>query len=492
MIAARGEVVAFLDDDAVADDTWIHELARVFERLNVIGAGGVARPRWVSGAAPRWLPDEFYWTIGCSYRGLPTETAPIRNPIGATMCFRRAIFDRVEGFSSSMGRVGPTPLGCEETELSIRARRASPGGVVLHVPAAGVEHIVSAERVSWSYFCSRCWAEGISKARLTSRVGSKDALQSERGYVLGTLPAGVLRGLSDGLHGDRAGYARAGAIALGLLVTVGRLFARLDRAGRMMGSQSHEAIPILLYHSVNDRPAAGQGAFTVSPTVFREHLRAIADNGRTPLTVCELARALRRERPLPARSLLVTFDDGFEDTRRAVELLLRAELTASVYVTSGFVGRTGMLRADGVRDLAELGESVELGAHSVSHPRLDELRAERAAEEIFASKTALEDIARTSVRSFAYPHGAHDRRVRAAVIDAGFTAAVAVKNALSHSRDDPYSLARVTVTAATSAQDIEILLTGSGAQMARGRERVRTRGYRSVRRLRRRLGWTVA
>jgi glycosyltransferase involved in cell wall biosynthesis len=220
VMAAHGEIVAFLDDDAVADDTWLEELALAYEDLNVIGAGGVARPRWVDGKTSRWLPREFYWTIGCSYRGLPTERTHIRNPIGATMSFRRAVFDRIDGFSSVMGRVGSTPLGCEETELSIRARRAYPGGVVLHVPTAGVEHYVAVERLSWGYFSSRCWAEGLSKALLSRRVGNKEALQSERDYILSTLPAGVLGGLTDALRGDSAGIARAGAIVAGLLITV--------------------------------------------------------------------------------------------------------------------------------------------------------------------------------------------------------------------------------------------------------------------------------
>ena len=166
------------------------------------------------------MPPEFYWTIGCSYRGLPTQTAPIRNPIGANMSFRRAVFDRIEGFVDGIGRVGRTPLGCEETELSIRARRAFPGGTVLHVPAAVVEHLVPDERVSWRYFVSRCWAEGLSEALVTQEVGSTDALSSERTYTLKTLPTGVLRGLMDGVRGDLAGLRQSGAIVTGLLVTM--------------------------------------------------------------------------------------------------------------------------------------------------------------------------------------------------------------------------------------------------------------------------------
>ena len=217
--AASGEIVAFLDDDAVADDRWLEELAGVFTDPAVVGAGGVAEPRWEQGEAPAWLPEEFYWTIGCSYRGLPTGTAPIRNPIGATMCFRRSVLERIDGFTDGIGRVGTTPLGCEETELSIRARRSHPGAVLMHVPAAFVKHAVTAERLTWGYFRKRCWAEGLSKALVSGEVGSGEALSSEWTYTLRTLPGGVARGLADALRGDAAGLQRAGAIIAGLALT---------------------------------------------------------------------------------------------------------------------------------------------------------------------------------------------------------------------------------------------------------------------------------
>jgi peptidoglycan/xylan/chitin deacetylase (PgdA/CDA1 family) len=251
-------------------------------------------------------------------------------------------------------------------------------------------------------------------------------------------------------------------------------------------------VPILLYHSVCDRPVAGQEGFTVTPAVFREHVCAISDAGRAPLTISELATALRTERGLPPRPVLVTFDDGFADVRPAVELLLGAGLAATVFVTSGWVGREGMLTPGGLRELNKLDERVELGAHSVTHPRLDELRTAQATEEIADSKAALESVLEAPLRSFSYPHGAYDTRVRAAVIDAGFSVAAAVKNALSHERDDVFALARMTVMSDTSAARIGTLLNGSGAPLAWGEERLRTRCFRSYRRFCRRVGRVVA
>jgi peptidoglycan/xylan/chitin deacetylase (PgdA/CDA1 family) len=209
------------------------------------------------------------------------------------------------------------------------------------------------------------------------------------------------------------------------------------------------------------------------------------------MTIGELADALRGEREMPPRPVLVTFDDGFADVRPAVELLLGEGSAATVFLTSGSLGEKEMLTSTGVRELATLGDRVEIGAHSITHPRLDELSPNQAKNEITGSREAIEAAAQVPIESFAYPHGAYDRRVREAVIGAGFKACAAVKNALSHSEDDPYALARVTVTSSTSHAQIGSYLTGLGAPIAWDGERLRTRGYRSLRRLRRSLRRTA-
>ncbi len=128
---------------------------------------------------------------------------------------------------------------------------------------------------------------------------------------------------------------------------------------------------------------------------------------------------------------------------------------------------------------------VEVGAHSVHHPYLDELGDAEIDEEVGASKRQLEDVVGARVRSFAYPHGAFDARVRQAVISAGYDSAVAVKNAISHLQDDPLAIARWTVTEDTTADRIAEVLEGTDVPRAWRDERVRTRAYRSVRRMRR-------
>jgi peptidoglycan/xylan/chitin deacetylase (PgdA/CDA1 family) len=247
-----------------------------------------------------------------------------------------------------------------------------------------------------------------------------------------------------------------------------------------------EGIPVLLYHSVTERPRSW-GA--VSPAQFQAHLALIAASGRRAMTMSALASAIRDARPLVDRPVAITFDDGYGDTLCAVQALLDHGLTSTVYVTTGQIGRADRLTLEQLRALAQL-PGVELGAHGVRHQHLDELTDVELYMEVMGSMRWLERVTNRPVSSFAYPHGAYDPHVRAAVICAGYRSAAAVKNALSHHGDDPFAIARFTVSADTTDQQLAEVLDGKGIPMAWRRERVRTRAHRIARRCRRRLNKT--
>ena len=216
---ASGEIIAFLDDDAVAAPTWLGTLLTGYRTPQVLGVGGKIIPTW-PGSRPRWFPEEFGWIVGASYLGQPERTAAVRNLIGANMSVRRDVLMHVGDFQSTLGRVGTRPVGCEETELCIRALQRWPGSTFLYEPAATVRHRVTPERARWSYFRARCYAEGLSKAHVAQLVGTDDGLSSERAYTLRVLPSGVLRNLYRGLRRrEWAGFLRSGAIVAGFGIT---------------------------------------------------------------------------------------------------------------------------------------------------------------------------------------------------------------------------------------------------------------------------------
>jgi glycosyltransferase involved in cell wall biosynthesis len=215
---ARGDVVAFLDDDAIAEPEWLQWLGAGYTDPAVMGVGGLTLPLWETGR-PRWFPTEFDWVVGCTFTGRPPGL--VRNLLGGNASFRREAFEIGGGFESRLGRStrSTRPLGCEETEFCIRLGQRRPESFFVFEDRAVIWHRAPADRERFSYFRSRCYAEGLSKAVVTRSVGAGDGLSAERSYVARTLGRGMARGLGEALHGDGAGLARAGAITVGLAAT---------------------------------------------------------------------------------------------------------------------------------------------------------------------------------------------------------------------------------------------------------------------------------
>ncbi|MGW1011766.1 glycosyltransferase family 2 protein [Streptomyces termitum] len=254
--AARGEFVAFLDDDAVAERDWLHHFAAGYDDPGVVAVGGRTLPLWASGRRPAWFPEEFDWVVGCTYRGLPPGRARVRNVLGGNASFRRTAFDAAGGFATGIGRDGDRrPLGCEETELCIRLAGAVPGAVLLIDDRAVIHHKVPAVRERFAYFRSRVYAEGLSKALVAQSVGAGKGLESERRYTSRVLPAGVLRGLRDALLRRPGGAGRAGAIVTGMTLAAGGYALGTLRA-RRGGAPAFSWGPI----TPADAPAAEPGA----------------------------------------------------------------------------------------------------------------------------------------------------------------------------------------------------------------------------------------
>lgn len=256
-------------------------------------------------------------------------------------------------------------------------------------------------------------------------------------------------------------------------------------------ASNRTTVPILLFHRVVAQPDRND-RFAVTVDDFRAAIELVVASGRTPVTVSAYAER-RRAGVSVADLALVTFDDGALDfCELALPVLEAFSIPATMYVVSGLVGGTATWLGTGVRlmdwtDLATLASAsveIELGAHSMSHPQLDLVGSSTAAEEIRRSKQVLEQGIGRDVASFAYPFGHHHGRVRAAVIDAGYTSAAAVKNRLSPIDDDLFAIARVTIGRDDGPGRVAQLLRGEGAPIARRRELVRTKAYRGYRRIR--------
>jgi peptidoglycan/xylan/chitin deacetylase (PgdA/CDA1 family) len=252
-------------------------------------------------------------------------------------------------------------------------------------------------------------------------------------------------------------------------------------------------VPILLYHSVADDPPAFARPYSVTPSIFAEHLDALVARGLVALTVSGLVDAFdRRDHALVARAVLITFDDGLADfTTSALPALRQRELPSTLFVVTGCLrgGKAAPTHPTIARHAlhwSQLGglrdAEVEIGGHSHSHPQLDTLSTPAAREEIRHCTALLEDALGGPVASFAYPHGYSSARVRDLVRDAGYRAACGVKDTLSSPADDRFALSRLMLRADTPTARVERWLDRLDTPQPKTRETVRTRGWRIVRR----------
>lgn len=203
---ATTEFLAFLDDDAEADPTWLEKLLSALQRPAVIAVGGAPMPIYET-PRPRWLPLEFDWVFGCAYAGLPTRTEPILHLIGTTMAVRRRDHLAIGGIRSNEHG---------DLELSHRLLAHSPNSVLLYVPDAIVRHHVRADRLTWGYFWRRCFFGNRRKVFTLRDIGEAAHLAAERQFALRAMTGGVASNLGAFFRGDVGGVLRAFAIVVGL------------------------------------------------------------------------------------------------------------------------------------------------------------------------------------------------------------------------------------------------------------------------------------
>ncbi|WKU07181.1 glycosyltransferase family 2 protein [Micromonospora sp. HUAS LYJ1] len=275
---ATGPLLVFLDDDVRPAPDWLSRLIAPLADPTVVGAGAGIVARWET-RQPRWLPDEFLWAVGASYRGLPTSTARVRNVWSGSMAVRRGPFLAAGGFRTDFGKVGDRSRP-EDTELCLRLARHS-GGHWVHVPDAVISHPVQADRATFRYFLVRCLNEGRGKILMARLLGTDGALAAEQRYLRSVLPRAVLRGITGPLRGAGPRPAlRAGAVLAGLLAAaLGAILELLSRHPADSPSEVRPADPAGI-RSNPTRPRLPALVRDIELTEPLPHLPSVAADGR--------------------------------------------------------------------------------------------------------------------------------------------------------------------------------------------------------------------
>lgn len=214
-------------------------------------------------------------------------------------------------------------------------------------------------------------------------------------------------------------------------------------------------LPILMYHQVADDGPPGLARWRVPVARFAEQMAFLRREGFHTVTPDDWAQALRRNRPLPGRPVLITSDDAYCDFAENAWPVLQAQgLSATLFVIAGKVGGVADWDADagepaplldwpGLRALA--GQGVSIGSHSVTHRRLSRLTTREVYEETLRSRAIIAaELGRTPT-AFCYPYGAHDQVVAQAVVESGYVMGFTCIPGASTLADNPMRLPRIEI-----------------------------------------------
>lgn len=204
---------------------------------------------------------------------------------------------------------------------------------------------------------------------------------------------------------------------------------------------------ILMYHSISE----GRSPLQIPPGLFVEQMDWLKKNARVaPLG--EVVDALAQRRPLPERTVVLTFDDGFQDFySHAAPALRRWGFPATVFLSTAHCGKTNAWELKWVnalplmdwKQIEELArEGIRFGSHTVSHPVLTDLPASEVEREIVESKREIEARTSRSAEYFCYPYGRWNFAVRD-IVCAHYRGACSTAARLLDPGADPYALPRV-------------------------------------------------
>jgi peptidoglycan/xylan/chitin deacetylase (PgdA/CDA1 family) len=223
-------------------------------------------------------------------------------------------------------------------------------------------------------------------------------------------------------------------------------------------------VPILMYHflRVDRNPADGLGwRLSVTPSDFALQIALLKREGFTSVSLGDVVAAVDSGAPLPARPIVLTFDDGYANFATVgAPLLARAGFTATDFVVSGFVGRPGFMSAAQVREVVALGMTI--GAHTEHHVDLARVPIAVAQQEIAGSRSALQQLSGQPVYDFAYPSGRFDQQVVQLVEQAGFHDAVTTIAGMRQAAGLEYTMTRVRVSGGEGLRAFAASLSGAG------------------------------
>jgi len=206
---AKGEIIAFIDDDGIADESWLYELTKLYTTEDIVSVGGKIMPIWLS-EKPEWYTNQ----LG-SYLSLLDISQNIKQivfpdcPYGCNMSFKKSIFNVVGYFDVSFGRClsKNNLLSGEEVDLCKRINER--GYKILYNPKAIVHHQIDPSRVTKAWFRKRFYWGGISGAVFNKKHhGTGYVFKFTMRALFLAIPYNLVRYSLERIKGDNKSFVR--------------------------------------------------------------------------------------------------------------------------------------------------------------------------------------------------------------------------------------------------------------------------------------------
>ena len=200
-------------------------------------------------------------------------------------------------------------------------------------------------------------------------------------------------------------------------------------------------VPILMYHRV-DIPAESSGLF-VSPQTIERQMEFLKVHHYNVIALRDLVDRLKNKKALPAKAIVITFDDGtIDNIDKAFPVLKKMNFPATIFMITENIDKKGWLSREDLRLMD--GSGIEIGSHTAHHAFLPSLKTEaEIIAELHDSKAALEEMLGHRVALLSYPGGGFTERVRDLAIAEGYEGAVTTNH--GKRKDDLFALTRVKI-----------------------------------------------
>lgn len=211
----------------------------------------------------------------------------------------------------------------------------------------------------------------------------------------------------------------------------------------LLWAREQYVVPIIMYHKIDDNASVSK--LSVSPENFKRQMSFLKRHNYNVVRLEDLP-ALIRSGKIPYKTIVITFDDGYENNYTdAYPVLKELGLPATIFIVPALIGSEGFLTWDQVIEMSESG-IISIGSHSMTHAYLLDLPEQKLNIEIFDSKRAIESHIRKKVLGFSYPLGHFNDYIKKRVIDAGYRIAVSTNPGRGYPKNDLFAMKRLRIS----------------------------------------------